>query len=644
VGNGLRVVTGAAVASGGSLEVESRGRRFEIKVHLGTGRTEAVEVACNAPTNIGTKVTIRFGAALARSADDGKLARQALRFPGPACEPMRSHVGWYDARSWLELAQSAPVGTTVARLLALMGIENNDQRAAVDVGFAEIAKLKLPLAPKLLPCGAAGLAGADYAKAEAPGVLIEAWAMALVRVPPSRLRSAVRVFVNRTPVVLPATIGSGGYLWLGGEPVCQLQRVELGCDYAVELSVAAPHVPIVNDGKTPDLRRWGGAIAGVLESVLRRAYRRLAPPRRRGDIREAAFQVMAEAYLKASANGTLPANARQVMYAARPLIAKLLGPDRDPVDDKYFTQVLLPDYVAENEDECAGWDIVYDARGHLVEPHTGHRIPLGTEAVRGYLLPRQARRESLLSVGGGLRWQAEPRDRYRTALFIEKEGFGPLLQAARIAERFDCAILSTKGMSVVACRHLLDRLGRDGTVVLVAHDFDRAGLAIAHTLGADGRRYTFEHTPRMADIGLRLDDVTARDLQDEPAPDAGPGPGALRAYGATDDEIAFLCGRKRRVELNAMTSDQFIFWLESRLSRYGAGKVVPDTATLEAKAREAIAAGLVRERAAAVEAAAWAEAVTLPPDLARRVRATLATHPELSWEAAVERQATARAS
>ena len=36
VGNGLRVVTGAAMASGGSLHVESRGRRFEIKVHIGT--------------------------------------------------------------------------------------------------------------------------------------------------------------------------------------------------------------------------------------------------------------------------------------------------------------------------------------------------------------------------------------------------------------------------------------------------------------------------------------------------------------------------------------------------------------------------------------------------------------------------------
>ena len=76
-------------------------------------------------------------------------------------------------------------------------------------------------------------------------------------------------------------------------------------------------------------------------------------------------------------------------------------------------------------------------------------------------------------------------------------------------------------MSVVACRHLLDRLGRDGTVILVAHDFDRAGLAIAHTIANDGRRYVFEHTPKMIDIGLRLR-RRGDGSSSEPAPDAGP--------------------------------------------------------------------------------------------------------------------------
>ena len=52
---------------------------------------------------------------------------------------------------------------------------------------------------------------------------------------------------------------------------------------------------------------------------------------------------------------------------------------------------------------------------------------------------------------------AWPHNRYRYVLFVEKEGFDPLLKAAGIAERFDVAIMSTKGMSTTAARLLLDR-------------------------------------------------------------------------------------------------------------------------------------------------------------------------------------------
>ena len=45
----------------------------------------------------------------------------------------------------------------------------------------------------------------------------------------------------------------------------------------------------------------------------------------------------------ASANGRLPANARQIMYAARPKIQRMTDKQ---LNDQYFTQVLLPDYIA----------------------------------------------------------------------------------------------------------------------------------------------------------------------------------------------------------------------------------------------------------------------------------------------------------
>ena len=425
---------------------------------------------------------------------------------------------------------------------------------------------------------------------------------------------------------------------------CLLTKVPANARYSVELSITAPAVPIINDGKTPDLSHFRELIREAVSAAMRAAEKRLEKPttRKKGAIKEAAWAVMEEAYLKASDNGELPrlpANARQIMYAARPMVAELIG--GEPIGDKYFTQTLLPDYIAAHEEQCADWDVIYDARGHLIEPHTGTSVPLGTMAVREYLRPRY-RSSSGLSInigGGGIDYGAEPKHRYKTALFIEKEGFEPLLAQAQIRERFDCAVLSTKGMSVVACRHLLDRLGRDGTVILVAHDFDRAGLAIAHTIANDGRRYKFEHPPQMIDIGLRLADVEAMDLQDEPAEDEGPTCEKLEEYGATDEEIAFLFSAKRRVELNAMTSRQFLDWLEGKLEEHGAGKVVPPLEMLESKARSAIALRLVSDRVAEIEDAARREAAAaeLPDDLAERVGRVLDECPDLAWEDAVAR-------
>src|SRR5262245_39190192 len=98
-------------------------------------------------------------------------------------------------------------------------------------------------------------------------------------------------------------------------------------------------------------------------------------------IKDVAWELMPAAYAKASANGTLPAHARQIMYAARGEIQARTG---RTLDDQYFTQTLLPDYIAEHP-EAAGWNVVFDARGHFTEPHTGRVVPLGTLEVRRYL-------------------------------------------------------------------------------------------------------------------------------------------------------------------------------------------------------------------------------------------------------------------
>jgi hypothetical protein len=71
--------------------------------------------------------------------------------------------------------------------------------------------------------------------------------------------------------------------------------------------------------------------------------------------KEAAWSVMEAAYNKVSGPRRLPANARQIMYAARPTILEMTG--KAVLNDKYFTQTLLVDFMTEHPDVCADWDI-----------------------------------------------------------------------------------------------------------------------------------------------------------------------------------------------------------------------------------------------------------------------------------------------
>lgn len=196
----------------------------------------------------------------------------------------------------------------------------------------------------------------------------------------------------------------------------------------------------------------------------RRAQERyLRGTRQEPSIKDVAFDVMADAYQKASGNGRYPAHARQIMYQARPLI--LAGTDK-PLGkdfDQYFTQTLLPEYRRRHLDTTAAWDVVYDARGHLEEPHTAQVVSLGTLDVRAYLASARngSSGDGATITPISLRYPTTgPQGRYRNVLFLEKEGFNDLLDAARIAQRFDLAIMSTKGYSSTAARTLMECLSR----------------------------------------------------------------------------------------------------------------------------------------------------------------------------------------
>jgi hypothetical protein len=325
---------------------------------------------------------------------------------------------------------------------------------------------------------------------------------------------------------------------------------------------------------------------------------------------------------------------------------------------------LLPDYLHAHPTQTANWNIAFDPRGHGTEPHTGHKIAMGTLAVRAYLEEIQdgitlSQVIDLPSLG--LYPTIGPLHRYKTVLFIEKEGFEPLLASARIAERYDVFIVSTKGMSVTALRQLVDELSQYGVKrIFVLHDFDKSGFSILGTLGVSGRRYQFKHQVEIIDLGLRLSDIDEIEhlegyrLQSEPI-DLPTNPQkrerklasqarTLARHGATPKEIEFL--RAERTELNMMYAPTFIALLERKFAAFNVGKLIPDLETLQTHTRRyrqwQLAKELLDEHRD--ELKAKASALPMPEDLQSAVSALLEEHPQWPWDKAVTKHADASAT
>jgi hypothetical protein len=460
---------------------------------------------------------------------------------------------------------------------------------------------------------------------------------------------------------------------------CQTTLLERKDPVILLVHLVCPRLDAMDRGKTQV------ALPGAIEAALREAIKKVtkrwtalkvkmqrdkdhqalqeekARRAQRGmKVKEAAWQVMEAAYMKASRDGALPANSRQIMYAARPEIIALTGNPTPWKHSSYFTQKLLPDFVDQHPDLCAEWDVVFDARGHFREPHTGLGIGLGTVEVRQYRAQWQRRlapRLEDLEIPHQIH-TAGPAQRYTYALFVEKEGFDALLEQVRLAERYDLALMSTKGMTTTAARRLVEWLSEAGVTVLVLHDFDKSGLEILQKFTTDTRRYQYSAVPRVIDLGLRLDEALQMGLDSEPVTYRSKKDPreSLRECGASEAECAFLveggsqdnpwddepvAWRGQRIELNAMTSQQFVDWLEEKLQAAGVEKVVPDAETLAVAYRHLTR---VAELQDTIDAALADEApqVEVPADLEDQIRTRITETPDAwddaLWEVVTERR------
>lgn len=336
-------------------------------------------------------------------------------------------------------------------------------------------------------------------------------------------------------------------------------------------------------------------------------------------------QILEEGYQKASGGGRYSVEKRQFYYACRDPFFQKTGRH---IDANYFSQTLIVKYMNQHPDKTAHWKIAASARGIITIPHANIQIACGTRDVDNYLATRHRHEQwDDLNIRLAGAWESRAEgQRYQAVLFIEKEGFNEMLEEAEIGKRFDVAIISCKGQSVVAARKLVDMVCAmyGGVPLYTVHDFDPYGLSIAQRLTTvsdyardnDLVKYEFQNEINVTDLGLRLEDVEEYDLESEDFEYRGLPEDTI----ATEEEREFFEGNKR-VELNAFTAPEFIEWLEGKLEEQLPEKFAPTDDILLDAWRRALAIADINQaiQKTREKALANAKKIKLPKEVRRRL-------------------------
>jgi hypothetical protein len=571
LGNGLRVVAGAVLATGGELIVSTRGRRLALYPQ-DDGTTRAQVVSDFGDT--GTRVEIVFGDALPVDTTDLDWAESAMQLANGDSYKGKTSPFWYDADAFFELFQAAgerPVRELIAEFDGCSGAKAG-KIAATFLGRGcssltrEESEILLESARTLAkPVKAArlGLVGPTkdlpeaYAKIEgdvelqaARGSLnavipfvVEAW----IELGGNDGTIDIMIAVNKTPITAEVTartekaqlaiIGAGLKHY-----VAKIGRAKVA---RVIINIITPYMPITSDGKAPDLRAMFSCINEAIEMATRRAKRgnRANAPRRNSQ-KDIVYKYLATAVSKTGQSGRYRFSQRQLFYSLRPYLIEAMGqePEYDTVTR------ILTDY----ENDFGDIKGMYrDTRGTLYHPHRGEDIPLGTLEVEQYNRPE---------------WT------FNKILYIEKEGFFGILKAERWPERHDCALLTSKGQATRAAKDLLDLLGETDQEITFycVHDADAYGTLIYQAL-QDGTRTRPGRKVKIVNFGLEPHEGAEMGLQVERVTSDK----KRHPVGSYIDPRWAQWLQGHRIELNAMTTDVFLRWLDSKMDYYGNGKLIP---------------------------------------------------------------------
>lgn len=560
LGNGLRVVSGVVVATGGQLFVSTESKKYRM-IMKNDGRTLADVV--DDYDQPGTLIEVYLGNAIK---PDLSWAQDAIKYSGGEKYKGKTSGYWYTSEAFFELLQSFNGyvwdlvvnfdGCTGTKASAI--IEGFKGRIAKDLSFEEAEFLlnRVRNASKPVNSNRLGCIGQfdnyGYYKNDGQFILKSAKGKFDAEIPfivegwvDYKLNPEVNVLVNKTPITGDMHLSSKKTeinIWgCGIDEYIKIKPAH------VVINIITPYMPIISDGKVPDLRYMAPSIANAVKKAGSQAKKYITKVEKDNYKINAAFlKNLNNAINKASGNGGYRFSQRQLYYVMRPYILAETGRE---LEYGYFCKDLLTDYEAENGDI----ELMYrDNRGTLYHPHLKQFLPVGTISVEHYSRPK---------------WT------FNKVLYIEKEGFFDILIDKKIPEKYDMALLTSKGYASRAVKDLLDSLSDDSNeeiTVFCIHDADAAGTKIYESLqettkSRPGRKIEIVNLglePKEAiEMGLEIEQLDKKDRKK-----------ATASYLSSEWQEWL---QVNRVELNAMPTPLFLEWIENKLSTYDTGKVLP---------------------------------------------------------------------
>ena len=523
----------------------------------------------------GTRVEVQLGP------DAGPIdldwAHRAIIFSKGEYYRGKTSPWWYTSRDFHELCLAAKdmtvsdlvsqfescaskVGTITAGFKAKQAIDVTLEEAKVlldrmrnasvpvkpsRLGYCNIEELEWVLGHYARETGTFKLTS-DREVAELPYV-IEAWTRL-------DMSADISIQVNRTPITGEVNAyHSKTKLSLFG---CGLKHsFEVGRrPPRVILSIITPFMPITTDGKSPDLTHLLNGIVRTVTKSINKA-KRASPPKAIRNQKDIVLENLQEAIEKTG--GGHRYHQRQLFYTMRDIVSKESG-----VELKYenFTKVITEHENAIGHDLLG---MIRDDRGTLYHPHRHEQISLGTLMVESY----------------------EPPDwTFNKVLYIEKEGFFSVLQDERWPEKHDCALLTSKGQPTRAARDFIDGLRdtKEEITFYCIHDADAAGTIIYQAL-QDATKARPARKVKVVNLGLEPEEGLAMGLVPETFVSKDRRPVADYVSPRWAEWL-----QTHRIELNTMTTPQFLQWLDDKMEKFGQGKLIPPESVLEDELHEKV--------------------------------------------------------